>query len=33
VLADLAVNHVEKQALLGGGTLERVTHDYGIDLV
>jgi hypothetical protein len=33
VIADLAVNHVERQVLLGGGTVERIVHDYGIDLV
>jgi hypothetical protein len=33
VIADLAVNHVEKQVLLGGAVVERVTHDYGIDLI
>ncbi len=32
VVADLAVNHVERQVLLCGHTVERVTHDYGIDL-
>ena len=29
VIADLAVNHVERQALLCGFTIERVVHDYG----
>jgi hypothetical protein len=33
VIADLAVNHVERQVLLAGHTLERVWHDYGTDLV
>jgi Domain of unknown function (DUF4365) len=33
VIADLAVNHVEKQALLGGGTVERIQRDYGLDLI
>jgi hypothetical protein len=33
VIADLAVNHVERQVLLGGGTVERIVHDYGLDLV
>lgn len=32
VIADLAVNHVERQVLLCGHVLERVVHDYGIDL-
>lgn len=33
ILADLAVNHVERQVLLGGHTVERISHDYGIDLM
>jgi hypothetical protein len=33
VIADLAVNHVERQVLLRGFTLERIVHDYGLDLV
>src|SRR5262245_24190525 len=33
VIADLAVNHVEKQALLGGGTVECIVRDYGLDLI
>lgn len=33
VIADLAVNYVERQALLGGGTVESILHDYGIDLI
>jgi hypothetical protein len=33
VVADLAVNHVERQALLGDGTVERVIRDYGLDLM
>jgi hypothetical protein len=32
VLADLSVNHVERQVLLCGFVAERVTHDYGIYL-
>jgi hypothetical protein len=32
VIADLAVNHVERQVLLCGFTLERIVHDYGLDL-
>lgn len=32
VIADLSVNHVERQVLLCGHTVERVVHDYGIDL-
>jgi hypothetical protein len=31
-IADLAVNHVERQVLLGHGTAERITRDYGLDL-
>ena len=33
VIADLSVNFVERQVLQCGHTLERVFHDYGIDLV
>jgi hypothetical protein len=33
VIADLSVNHVERQALLCGYSLERILHDYGIDLL
>jgi hypothetical protein len=33
VIGDLAVNHVERQALLGNGTVERIVHDYGLDLL
>src|SRR5262245_53350002 len=33
VVADLAVNCVEKQALLGNATVERILHDYGLDLI
>ncbi len=32
IIADLSVNHVERQALLAGYTIERVIYDYGIDL-
>ncbi len=32
VLADLGVNHVERQVLLCGFSVERVRHDYGYDL-
>src|SRR5437870_3431239 len=32
VIADLSVNHVERQALLCGFCVERSFHDYGIDL-
>ena len=33
VLADLGVNFVERQALLCGYAVDRVFHDYGIDLL
>jgi len=33
VLADLGVNFVERQALSCGFSIERVTHDYGIDVL
>jgi hypothetical protein len=33
VIADLSANHVEKQALLYGFSVERVRHDYGVDLI
>jgi hypothetical protein len=32
VLADLSVNHVERQVLLCGFSVDRVQHDYGYDL-
>jgi hypothetical protein len=32
VLADLSINHVERQVLLCGFTVERSRHDYGYDL-
>ena len=32
VIADLSANHVERQALLCGYSVERRVHDYGIDL-
>lgn len=32
VIADLSVNHVERQILLCGHTVERVRADYGFDL-
>jgi hypothetical protein len=32
VIADLAVNHVERQVLLCGYTAQRVQQDYGYDL-
>ncbi len=33
VIADLSVNFVERQVLLAGHTVERVLHDYGVDLL
>jgi hypothetical protein len=33
VIADLAVNFTERQALLCGFTVERIRSDYGIDLL
>ena len=33
VIADLSINHVERHALLSGCTVERMIHDYGIDLL
>ena len=32
VIADLSVNHVERQVLLAGYVVDRVSNDYGIDL-
>jgi hypothetical protein len=31
MIADLGVNYVERQILLAGFTMERTTHDYGLD--
>jgi Domain of unknown function (DUF4365) len=33
IIADLAVNHLERQVLRCGFTMHRIVHDYGIDLV
>ena|ERR1700722_19767228 len=33
VVSDLSVNHVERQALLCGFSVERIRSDYGIDLI
>ena len=33
IIADLSANHVEKHALLCGYSVERVFHDYGVDLL
>ena len=30
-IEDLGFNYVEKQALLGRCTIQRITHDYGLD--
>ena len=32
VIADLSVNHVERQVMRCGWTAERMRHDYGVDL-
>jgi hypothetical protein len=31
IIEDLGFNHVERQVLLAGYTLERIIHDYGYD--
>ncbi|HYT92575.1 MAG TPA: DUF4365 domain-containing protein [Gemmataceae bacterium] len=33
VIADLSANHVERHALLCGFSVERIVHDYGVDLI
>ncbi len=33
VIAELSVNYVERQALLSGFSVERIEHDYGVDLM
>ncbi len=33
ILADLSANHVERQVLACGFAVERIVHDYGIDLL
>lgn len=33
IIADLSVNHFERFVLRCGFTIERVTHDYGYDLI
>jgi hypothetical protein len=33
VIADLSVNHVERSVLRCGWTVQRTTHDYGVDLL
>src|SRR6266404_4760758 len=33
ILADLSIHHVEGHVLRCGFTVERVVHDYGIDLL
>ena len=33
VIADLSANHIERYALLCGYSVERVVHDYGMDLI
>ena len=31
IIEDLSFNHIEKQILLAGFTMDRNPHDYGID--
>ena len=33
IIADLAVNYVERQVLLGGHTIQEITSDYGLDMI
>lgn len=33
IIADLGVNHVERQVYLCGFTVERIIRDYGLDLI
>ena len=33
VIADMSINHIERQASLCGYAVERWVHDYGIDLI
>ena len=33
IIADLSANHVERHVLLCGYSVERVVHDYGVDLL
>lgn len=33
IIADLSANHVERHALLCGYSVERIRHDYGVDLL
>jgi hypothetical protein len=33
IIADLSANYVERHILLCGHTVERVIHDYGVDLI
>jgi hypothetical protein len=33
VIADLAVNHIERHVLQCGHTLQRTVHDYGLDAI
>src|SRR5438270_12735340 len=33
VIADLSVNHIERFVLRCGWTVQRTTHDYGVDLL
>lgn len=33
IIADLSANHFERHALLLGHSVERIVHDYGVDLI
>ena len=33
IIADFSANFVEKQALICGYSVERIIHDYGVDLL
>lgn len=33
IIAELSVNYVERQALLNRFSVERIEHDYGVDLI
>ncbi len=33
IIADMSANHVERHALLCGYSVERILHDYGVDLL
>jgi len=33
IIADLGINHVERFSLLAGHAVDRIQHDYGLDLM